>query len=154
MIPTLSPRLGVETPAASLSFTGGGVQNIRGHAIYVAYRGFDTLPTTKSMSMPTWMASPLVLVESSKQHLLPINASKRAPGLGGPRLLKAAATGVSDGLLVRGGAGAVTAAPLGATLFATACLSAVLERRTKAGAMVGAPLLSFGTFCFLRCLFK
>lgn len=155
MIPVISPRCGVEISAtASLSLSGGSAQNVRGHAINMAYRGFDILPTT--MNMPTWMASPLIVSKTSKRHHLSGNASKRAPGLGGPRLLlyssKTVTTGVSNGLLVRGGGGAITAAPLGAVLLATACLSAVLERRTKAGAVVGAPLLSFGTFCILRCL--
>lgn len=58
----------------------------------------------------------------------------------------------NGGLLVRGGGGAVIAGgPLGGVLFATALFSAVLERWTKAGAVVGAPLLSFATFCLLRC---
>lgn len=154
MIPMVSPRFGLETSAASLSFTGGRALNVRGDAIYMAYRDVD-IPTT--MSMPTWMASPLEVLEKSKRRNLLMNASKRASGLGRPWLplnsSKIVATGVSDGLLVRGGAGAVTAGPLlGAALFATACLSAVLERWTKVGAVVGAPLLSFGTFCLIRCV--
>lgn len=66
---------------------------------------------------------------------------------------RAGAKGASNGgLLVRGGGAAVIAGgPLGVVLFATAFLSAVLERSTKAGAVVGAPLLSFATFCILRC---
>lgn len=56
---------------------------------------------------------------------------------------------VSNSLLVRGGA-VTAAAPLSALLFVTAGLSAVTERQTKTGALVGAPLLSFGTFCILR----
>lgn len=155
MIPMVSPRfIGVESSAASLRVTGGGVQHILGGATNMAYRGLDILSTTKGM--PTWMASPLVVLKTSKRKVS-MNASK-LPGLGGTGLplnsSKTTATGVSDGLLVRGGAEAVTAAPLGAALFTTACLSAVLERRTKAGAVVGAPLLSFGTFCIIRCVFS
>ena len=57
------------------------------------------------------------------------------------------------GLLVRGGAlgtASLGASPLGATLLAMACVSTMLEQRTKAGAVIGAPLISFATFCLLR----
>ncbi|CAM9243337.1 unnamed protein product, partial [Hapterophycus canaliculatus] len=57
----------------------------------------------------------------------------------------------NNGLLVRGGA-VTAAAPLGALLCVTACLSAGIERQTKTGALVGAPLLSFGAFCILSNL--
>ncbi|CAB1098814.1 unnamed protein product [Ectocarpus sp. CCAP 1310/34] len=63
----------------------------------------------------------------------------------------------NDGLLVRGGGGGggggvASPAPLGAVLFLTACFSAVVEQRTTAGSLVGAPLLSFGIFCVLSNL--
>lgn len=156
MIPMVSPPfIGVGCSAASLRVTGGGVQHVLGDTTNMAYRGLDILSTKKAM--PTWMASPLVVLKTSRREVW-MNASKLPPGLGGTGLplnsSKTTATGVGDGLLVRGGAGSVTAVPLGAALFATACLSAVLERRTKAGAVVGAPLLSFGTFCVIRCVFS
>lgn len=59
----------------------------------------------------------------------------------------------NSGLLVRGGRGGgdvIASAPLGALVVVTAYLTAELERRTKLGAVVGSPLLSFATFCLLR----
>lgn len=57
------------------------------------------------------------------------------------------------GLLLRGGAlgtASLGTSPLGAALLAMACMSTMLEQRTKAGAVIGAPLISFATFCLLR----
>lgn len=57
------------------------------------------------------------------------------------------------GLLLRGGAlgtASLGTSPLGVTLLATACASTMLEQRTKVGAVIGAPLISFATFCLLR----
>lgn len=56
------------------------------------------------------------------------------------------ATVREGGLLVGGGA----AIPIFVALVATGCLAAVCERRTKAGGMIGAPLLCFSAFCILR----
>lgn len=50
-------------------------------------------------------------------------------------------------LLVRRGA----AIPLCTALLATASLASVCERDTKAGSVIGAPLLCFGVFSILRC---
>lgn len=56
------------------------------------------------------------------------------------------ATSANNGIFVRGGA----ALPLSTALLTTACLATILEHRSKIGAVIGAPLLSFGVFCFLR----
>lgn len=112
----------------------GGLRYGRGHATDAAHRGFDSRPNTR---VPPWMASSSGLFEVGHQSLT--------------SMIDIATTVAHSGLLVRGGGGVAAAAvPLGAMLLVTACVSAVLERRTKAGAVVGAPLLSFGTFCILR----
>ena len=110
------------------------------------------LPTR---SMPAWMRSPRGMFTAGRCR--PMNPSNHASRLHVHGLLQREkedrTKGVSNGgLLVRGGGVATIAAgPLGGVLFVTAFLSAVLERSTKAGAVVGAPLLSFATFCILRC---
>lgn len=128
--------------------------NDRRKAVNMAGRRVDILPTR---SMPAWMKSPGGMFTAGWRRS--VNATNSVPvnGLSSHGLLqhenKAAAKGASKGrLFVRGGGAAVGAGgPLGGVLFATALLSAVLERWTKAGAVVGAPLLSFATFCVLRC---
>lgn len=107
--------------------------------------------------MPTWMKCPRAIFTTGRgrsvdaSHYAPINrvGAHGLVGHGNKTATKAVSNG---GLMVRGGAAAVSAGgPLGGVLFATAVLSAVLERSTKAGEVVGAPLLSFTTFCILRC---
>eukprot|EP00903_Cladosiphon_okamuranus_P019608 g18033.t1 len=106
--------------------------------------------------MPAWMRSPRGMLTAGQ--CTSMDSSINAPWLEGHGPLqhdnRAGAKGGSNGgLVVRGGGAAViTGGPLGGVLFATAFLSAVLERWTKAGAVVGAPLLSFATFCILSNL--
>lgn len=50
-------------------------------------------------------------------------------------------------ILVRGGA----AVPLCLALFVVSCLARTYELRTRAGRVIGAPLLCFGAFSILRC---
>ena len=159
MIPTLSPGFGVDNFTASLRLArgGGGVHNRRENAIIMDHRGFNVLPMR---NMPAWMSSPALMFTKSRHHHRPMDACICASRLGGtglqhplPRRKTTTVEGVRNGgLSVRGGAGGVSpAGPLGAVLFATAFLSAILERQTKIGSVVGAPLVSFGTFCILRC---
>lgn len=151
MIPTIPLRIGVENFTASLSLTGGSVRARPQNAVIMDHRGLNTPPTR---SMPTWMRSPTFVFTKRRHHDQPTDASRFAPTLGRTGLGRKTTTskGVRNGgLLVRGGGrGFSPAGPLGAVLFATAFLSAVLERQTKVGSVFGAPLLSFGTFCILR----
>lgn len=151
MIPTISPNVRVGTLTASLSLAGGAVQNGPGHADNMIPTSLDD-PITRTM--PSWMTSPLIVFPRSKRHQL-TRIRIPSPGLDGPGLHHSNKTAASmlgnDGLVVRGGGGGVASpAPLGAVLFLTACFSAAVEQRTKAGSLVGAPLLSFGIFCVLR----
>lgn len=146
MIPIItSSRFGVGSCTASLALTSE-IHNGRRKAINMAGRHVDILPTR---SMPIWMRYPRRIFTTGRRRSM--NATSYAPSLqhGNKAVTKAVNNG---GLLVRGGGGAVsTGGQLGGVLFATALFSAVLERSTKAGAVVGAPLLSFATFCILRC---
>lgn len=150
MVPITSSRFVVGSFTASLSLTGV-VSNGRRKAINMAGRDVDLL---SARSVPAWMRSPREMFTTGRRRSM--NASIHAPRLRVQGLLqhrhKTAKRVINGGLLVRGGGGAVSAGgPLGGVLFATAFLAAVLERSTKAGAVVGAPLLSFATFCILRC---
>lgn len=143
MIPTVSPLQHFGALTASSRFIGEGLQHGAGHAIVgVVYRGSSSRSTKR---VPTWMTCPTSPFEFGKQLY---STTARAAKLGS----KFSSRVGHCGLLIRGGGGggSTAAAPLAAVLFATACISGVLERRTKAGAVVGAPLLSFGTFCLLR----
>lgn len=154
MIPTISPQVRIGILRASLSFAGGAVQKGPGHANNMILTNFDDRTTR---TMPSWMTSAPKMFPRSKRHQL---TKTRIPStrLDGPGLHYSSKTASSmpgnDGLLVRGGGGVgggvASPAPLGAVLFFTACFSAVIEQRTKAGSLVGAPLLSFGIFCILR----
>lgn len=151
MIPTISPHVRVGTLTASLSLAGGAVQNGSRHANNMILTCLDDRITR---TMPSWMTSPPKMFPISKRHQL-TKTRVLSHGLVGPRLHFSSKTTASmlgnDGLLVRGGGGGVASpAPLGAVLFLAACFSAVVEQRTKAGSLVGAPLLSFGIFCILR----
>lgn len=104
------------------------------------------------------MTSPILPCTFGKeQHQLSsagsMNASSAAVGKNATMVVE------NGGLLVRGGGGrgaegvggsVLASAPLGALVVVTAYLTAELERRTKLGAVVGSPLLSFATFCLLR----
>jgi len=151
MITTIPPRIGIESSAASLSLARGSVRHRPDSAVTMDHGEFSTPPTR---SMPTWMRSPRLMVTKRRYHHQPMDTRTCASRLGGTGLVRetAIAQGVRNGgLLVRGGGGSVSPAGLlGGVLFATAFLSAVLERQTKIGSVVGAPLLSFGTFCLLR----
>ena len=157
---------------------GGGCRSSDGeHATGVARRYSDAAvgPNNAKRRAPTWMTSPIFPHASGKQQRqlsasARINASsvpakKNAlPTVKNHRLVpRRAEAGAAEviavvenrGLLVRGGAGVEAAgvlasAPLGALVVATGCLTRELERRTKLGAIVGSPLLSFATFCLLR----
>ncbi|CAM9227619.1 unnamed protein product [Ectocarpus sp. 4 AP-2014] len=110
-------------------------------------------------NVPSWMTSAPKMFPRSKRYQL-TQTTIPSPGLDGPGLHYSSKTAASmpgnDGLLVRGGGGGggglASPAPLSAVLFLTACFSAVVEQQTKAGSLVGAPLLSFGIFCILSNL--
>lgn len=114
-------------------------------------RGLDTRPIR---GMPTWMASPENPVLLSKfccrRRWCSSTTILQMGGLGNRIATTVAMRG---GMLVGGGGVSTMATPIGAIILVTASLSAVLEQRTKVGAVVGSPLLSFGTFCVLRLVF-
>lgn len=164
MIPTVSPHhhnhFRVETLAACgrfrLALAGGGrFRNSDGvHAIEVARRGsHDVDSPNVKRAAPPWMTSPILPHAFGKQpqHQRSTAASMMSTPCA-PARKNALAAVENDGLLVRGGGGGgvVASAPLGALVVVTAYLTAALERRTKLGAIVGSPLLSFATFCLLR----
>lgn len=113
----------------------------------------QSIDTSPAGPVPSWVLSQTRPPISSRQR--PRSAAtttNMAVGLGNAAVAFATTVTNNGMLLVRGGGGGgiPASSPLCGVLLATACLSAVLERCTKAGAVVGAPLLSFGTFCILR----
>ena len=140
---------GFKTLTASTLFTPARLRcggSIAGDAVY--YRHFRSLNLA---GLPPSMAT-------SHSAVTALIASRNAAGSIAGNIAKTVA---NRGLIARGGAGTAAvagtvvtaplgAAPLTAMLLATACMSTALEQRTRAGAVIGAPLLSFGIFCLLR----
>ena len=114
-------------------------------------------PPNVKRTAPTWVTSPISQHDFSGKHQPPqhLTAASINNALCAPARKDVIAVVENGGLLVRGGGGGggggvIASAPLGALVVVTAYLTADLERRTKLGAVVGSPLLSFSTFCLLR----
>lgn len=136
-----------------LRFAGGGrchnnTSSGGAQAISVARRGSHGVdPPNVTSTAPLWMTSPL-FPRAFREQPLQRSTANALCASAGKNIIAAVENG---GLLVRGGGGGVVAsAPLGALVVVTAYLTSELERRTKLGAIVGSPLLSFASFCLLR----
>lgn len=146
MIPVVYPSqpIRIDSLVTHVPVSQGNLP-VPGYTRHVACKMVDRRRSRRRL--PRWMAPTRGSLFGLGRHQPGTAMSLPLAGVGE----QVTATAAHGGLLVRGGGEAVIPmVALGAILFATACLSAVVERRTKAGAVVGAPLLSFGTFCALR----
>lgn len=141
MITTNSLQYGRVAGFALLQRATGSHRSIRGQKLSAGFRDlgiWSPMGTETPGCMTPWRNKNYASLQPSSLVIMHTGSS-----LGGAGRIAAV---VNSGILVRGG----TELPLAASLVATAYVASVLERRSKAGGIIGAPLLCFGIFCVLR----
>lgn len=147
-------QLGFKTFTVSTLLTAETLQIVRNDAREGVYSRSSRSPYPTRL--PPWMFISRPLGFGPRQHRSVVSNLVVPNAEVGNNAEKIPGGNCQGGLLARGGAlgtaaGSSLGAPsLGAALLATACVSTTLEQQTKAGAVVGAPLISFATFCLLR----